>query len=131
PPAAAPRAPGLHIHKAAPAAASAETEAAPSGPVKCLKHGADTTEKCYVCSKPICPQCMALFGYVCSPLCRAKAESHGINVPVYAGQKDVVEAKLWGKVVRLTTSVVGGTVLILGVWFWYSWFGQTPKPILA
>src|SRR5262249_42367555 len=50
---------------------------------------------------------------------------------VFAGQKDVVEAKLWGKVVRITTSVVGGTVLILGVWFWYAWFGQTPKPMIA
>ena len=122
---------GLRVHKEAAPAPVAETPGAPAAPVKCSKHGVETTDKCYVCSKPICPQCLQLFGYVCSPLCRAKAESHGIKVPVYAGQKNVVEAKLWRKVVLITTSTVGGTALILGVWFWYAWFGQTPKPILA
>src|SRR5438445_9131537 len=37
----------------------------------CSKHwGVPTTGKCYMCSKPICPKCMELFGYVCSPLCK-------------------------------------------------------------
>jgi outer membrane protein assembly factor BamB len=128
---AAPRPGGLRVHKDAAPAPVAEAPSAPAARVKCSKHGVETTDKCYVCSKPICPQCLQLFGYVCSPLCRAKAESHGINVPVYAGQKNVIEAKLWRKVVLITTSTLGGTALILGVWFWYAWFGQTPKPILA
>ena len=28
---------------------------------------------------------MELFGYLCSPLCRAKADSHGLDIPVYEG----------------------------------------------
>ena len=70
--------------EASPAAESAEAP-------RCLKHpGELTIEKCYVCSKPICRKCMELFGYVCSPLCRAKANSHGIQVPVFAGETAVV-----------------------------------------
>jgi len=41
---------------------------------------------------------MELFGYLCSPFCKTKAEALGIDVPVYAGQKTVVEAKYWKKV---------------------------------
>ena len=72
---------------------------------------------------------MALFGYVCSPLCKAKAESHGINVPVFAGQKSVMEARLWRKVVLVTGSAVGLIALLVGFWFWWAWFGSTPKPM--
>src|ERR1043166_6936841 len=68
-------------------------------PPLCPKHpGQVAAEKCRVCAKPICPKCMELFGYVCSPLCKAKADSHGIQVPVYAGQKSLVEARLWRRV---------------------------------
>src|SRR3569833_1673436 len=64
----------------------------------CPKHqGEVCVTNCYICRKPLCPKCMELFGYVCSPLCRAKAEANGINVPVYAGQKSVVEARRWRK----------------------------------
>ena len=44
---------------------------------------------------------MEVFGYVCSPLCRGKANSHGIQIPVYEGQRSVVEARLWRKTVRV------------------------------
>ncbi|HVV72658.1 MAG TPA: hypothetical protein VHI52_14355, partial [Verrucomicrobiae bacterium] len=67
--------------------------------VMCAKHpGQVVQEKCRICGKPICPKCMELFGYVCSPLCKAKAESHGIHVPLFEGQKSVREARLWRKV---------------------------------
>src|ERR1051326_1984297 len=47
----------------------------------CSKHpGQVATARCYICSKPICPQCMELFGYICSPLCKATADSHGIQI---------------------------------------------------
>ncbi len=74
---------------------------------------------------------MELFGYLCSPLCKAKADSNGIRVPVFAGQKSVVEAKLWRKVGRITFAVVGVFLLWLGVWFWYAWFGSQPSPAYA
>ena len=43
------------------------------------------TGDCHICSKPICPKCMELFGYVCSPLCRGKAEAKGIVDPGVCG----------------------------------------------
>jgi hypothetical protein len=98
----------------------------------CPKHPYEVASaKCYVCSKPICPQCMALFGYVCSPLCRAKAESHGIVVPVYAAQKSVVEARRWRWLVYMSSGAGVIIVLLLSFWFWYAWFGREPKPILS
>ncbi len=110
------------------ATVAAEPESAPL----CLKHpGQVAAYRCYVCQKPICPQCMELFGYVCSPLCKARAESHGIEVPVYAGQKSVVEARLWRKVGLISGSVAALIVAVLGLWFWYAWFGSRPKPVFA
>ena len=74
---------------------------------------------------------MELFGYVCSPLCRAKAESHGINVPVFAGQRSVIEAQQWRKIWRIGAAAGSVLALVLGVWFWYAWFGSVPHPIFS
>ena len=107
---------------------TAPTETSVPATERCAKHSELAFEHCRVCSKPICPKCMALFGYVCSPLCKARADSHGINIPVFAGQKSVTEARLWRKVGLVAGAaflVVGG---VLGLWFWYAWFGSTPKP---
>jgi len=97
--------------------------------VKNLGHLA--TEKCFICSKPICPKCMELFGYVCSPLCKAKADSHGIQIPVYQGQKSVVEARQWRKVVWVSSALGTVVAAFLGVWFWYAWFGCMPHPVFS
>jgi outer membrane protein assembly factor BamB len=76
------------------AAAASRSAADPETPVSCARHpGQKATRRCVVCQKPICPKCMELFGHVCSPMCRARAEAQGITVPVYAGQKSVVEGK--------------------------------------
>ena len=94
----------------------------------CPRHpGEIATDRCYVCSKPICAKCMELFGYLCSPLCKAKADSHGIAVPVFEGQRTRVEARLWRKVVWVGSTVGGVLLLLAGFWFWYSWFGSLPK----
>lgn len=107
--------------------APAQTEA-----LGCPKHpGEVATDKCYICSKPICPKCMALFGYVCSPLCKAKAESRGITLPVYEGQASVLEARRWRKMVRAGTAAGVLLVVLLGLWFWYDWFGCLPKPVFS
>ena len=109
-----------------------EAVSAEAAPQPCLKHlGELATERCYVCSKPICPKCMELFGYVCSPLCKAKADSHGIEIPVYEGQRSVVEARQWRMVVRVTTTVCIIALLLLGVRGWYVWAGSRPKPIFS
>lgn len=74
---------------------------------------------------------MELFGYVCSPFCRNKAEAQKLHIPVYAGQKSVVEAGLWRKVGLVTAGIATGLVLFVGVWIWYAWFGSHPKPVFA
>ena len=124
-------APGLRLEKPSMASQPAG-ESLDQSPVLCAKHpGQVAVEKCYICSKPICPKCMELFGYVCSPLCRAKADSHGVTLPVYQGQKSVVDARRWRKI-ALASSVVGGCLAaVLGLWFWYAWFGSAPKTVFS
>jgi hypothetical protein len=117
----------VRIHT--PTAPSAEPEPEPheQAPV-CLKHpGQMATERCYVCSKPICPKCMELFGYVCSPLCKAKADSHGLAVPTYQQQRSVVDARRWRYVVWAGSTVGALAALCVGFWFWYAWFGCLPR----
>jgi hypothetical protein len=98
----------------------------------CSKHpGELAAQKCYVCGRAICPKCMELFGYVCSPLCKAKAGSHGINLPVYEFQKSVVEARRWRKVLWASSSAAALMFLLLGIWIWYAWFGCAPKTIFS
>ena len=127
PPSQSPLVARLRVHT--PEASVAETAtAADDAPLRCFKHRDQfAIDKCYVCSKPLCPKCMELFGYVCSPLCRAKAESQGIAIPVYAGQRSVREARTWRRTVAIAGTACGLLVAVLGVWFWYAWFGSVPK----
>jgi hypothetical protein len=107
-------------------------EAALDVPPACLKHpGEKATEKCYVCSKPICPKCMALFGYTCSPLCKAKAEARGMRVPVYAGQKHFTEARFWRKTGWIAGAISMVAAGAIAFWVWYAWFGSIPKTIFS
>ena len=109
-----------------------ETPAASDAPQYCRKHNNQpATHHCVVCQKPICPKCMELFGYLCSPFCKTKAEALKIDVPFYAGQKTVVEAKYWKKVGKIFA--VAGSVLavLFGFWFWYAWFGSVPHPAFS
>src|SRR5690242_20146935 len=98
----------------------------------CAKHrGERVTEKCFVCQKPICPKCMELFGYFCSPLCKNKADQQNLEVPVYAGRKDLVEAKYWRGTGLIFGGVVAIILLFLGAWTWYAWFGSVPHPYFS
>ena len=90
-----------------------------------------TTAKCYVCSKPICPKCMDIFGYLCSPLCKAKADSHGLAVPVYENQRSRVEARIWRNVTRVSTVLGAVAAVLLGVWAWYRWSYSHPRPVFS
>lgn len=98
----------------------------------CSKHPQQrTTSKCRVCEKPMCPKCMALFGYVCSPHCQEKAELQGIEIPVYARRKSVLERKHWGKiglVVKLTALLVA---IFIGVWIWFEFYASRPHTAFA
>ena len=82
----APISPKLKISRSEPESPEpSDTAAAPVAEGYCPKHpGEAVTNHCAVCGKPMCPQCMKLFGYVCSPLCNAKAEAKGIPLAVSA-----------------------------------------------
>ena len=122
----------VRVHTPAAVAAAEAPAAASVAGTPCLKHpGQLAVEKCFICSKPLCPKCMEMFGYVCSPLCKAKADSHGIKVPIYAGQRDVVEARLWRKVVFVGTGLGAAFVALIGFWIWYTWSGRLPRPIFS
>jgi hypothetical protein len=98
----------------------------------CPKHqGEFSVGHCYICRKPICPKCMELFGYVCSPLCRAKAESNGVKVPVFAGQKSVIEAQMWRKVWRISAGIGAGIAVFIGVWIWWGLYASRPHSIFS
>jgi hypothetical protein len=125
--------PRLHVaHAAGPAVQPGETAAGSEAPQYCLRHGGELcTQRCVVCQKPICPKCMEHFGFVCSPLCKSRAEAKKINVPVYEGQKWVVEAQYWQKVGKISTAIGAGVAVLLGLWFWYAWFGSVPHPVFS
>lgn len=109
-----------------------ESAAAPAEMPVCLKHPPQrTTHKCRICQKPICPECMAMFGYVCSPHCRAKAEANGVTLPVYAVQRAVVKARHWRKVGLAMAGVGVLVAALLGAWVWYEFVGCLPRPYLS
>lgn len=104
----------------------------PDGEQTCQKHkGEVIVEHCRVCQKPLCPKCMEIFGYVCSPLCKARADSHGLRIPVFAGQKSVMEAKQWRKMGLIGAGIGVVVVGLLGLWIWYAFIGSVPHPIFS
>jgi hypothetical protein len=122
--------PRVRIHKSESTVTQPTPAAESSGDnfSACPRHPDEIAEdKCFVCSKPICPKCLELFGYVCSPLCKAKAASHGLKVPVFEGQRSLVEARMWRRTVRIGGGVAVLGLILLGFWCWYAWFGSAPK----
>ena len=94
----------------------------------CAKHPqAPGAANCVVCQKPICLDCMALFGYLCSAYCRGLAARKNIHVPTYAGMKTEVmqaEAKQGNK---LLMAVGSAFVVFFALFVWYSFFGSKPR----
>lgn len=74
---------------------------------------------------------MELFGYVCSPLCKSKAEAQGIEVPEFAGQRDVKEARTWRKTVLVTTTVCSIVGVALAAWIWWIAYGSRPHVVFS
>ncbi|HKQ39737.1 MAG TPA: B-box zinc finger protein, partial [Verrucomicrobiae bacterium] len=98
----------------------------------CHRHSDQpATANCLMCKKPICPQCMALFGYVCSAYCAGQAERAGVTLPAYEGQRDVVEARFWKKVRGVVYAALALLAVLAGVALWYNFSGSRPKPVYA
>ena len=115
-------------YAAPPAAAAAATAPAPVGEM-CNRHfDKPASAHCTVCKKPICPECMSVFGYLCSVNCRYQAEQQGIRVPVYKFQKRSVEARQFRKGALITISVIVVIFGLIAAWYWYDLSGSKPKP---
>jgi hypothetical protein len=98
----------------------------------CTKHPQmRVTETCRFCEKPICPKCMELFGYVCSVHCREKAEANGIEIPIFAGQRDVAQRKSGRKANLIVGCVALTVVALLAFWIWYAWIASRPSAAFA
>jgi hypothetical protein len=130
-PAPAPRLKISHHEQPAETASVAPAESAPVSKY-CQKHrGVLATEQCTLCGKPICPQCLDIFGYFCSALCKNKADMQGIAAPEYEGGRNAAEKKFWrkaGAIFAACALVIGG---FIGLWTWYAWFGSVPHPKLS
>ena len=114
-------------------AKAASPEAPPVAPVPqtgevfCNRHLTNPAASfCVVCSKPICLECMSIFGYLCSINCRYQAEQRGIVVPKYQFQKQAVEGREFRKATWITTLVVIVLLLVFGVWIWLGGIGSQP-----
>ena len=116
----------------APVARAAEPAAfvAPSVPAMevCAKHPtAPGAANCVVCQKPICLDCMSVFGYLCSAYCKGLAARKNISVPRYEGMRTErmhAEAEKGNKFLIAVCSVA---VALLAVFVWYNFFGAKPK----
>ena len=119
------------VHVATPAAANASTSES-AAPQMCRKHpGNFTSEQCRVCHKPICPQCMVLFGYVCSAFCKSEAEARGLELPVYANQAGVAARRETRKLGKMIFSIVGVVALLLGGYIWFLAAGSRPRVVFS
>jgi hypothetical protein len=74
---------------------------------------------------------MELFGYVCSPLCKSKAEAQGIEVPLFKNQRDVKEARTWRKTVLVTTTSCAIVAVLVGGYIWWIAFGSRPHTVFS
>jgi len=112
---------------AAPQPATFVAEAAPAMET-CSKHpSAPAAANCVVCQKPICLDCMTIFGYLCSAYCKGLAARKNISVPVYEGMRTERMHAETAKGNKLLIAVCSVAVAFLGLFIWYNFFGAKPK----
>lgn len=105
------------------AGSTAESLQNPAIP-ECTRHpGEGAAEHCRVCQKPICPKCMQMFGYVCSPYCLTQAENRNLELPRYQGQQKFASARTarWFQVgVMAVALVIAGLLGLYGYFVFYA-----------
>ncbi len=134
-PVAVPAAPPQGLRVAGIAAAPAKTAAPPSATTTgvapdqlCTRHPRKRVEShCYVCGKPICMDCMQIFGFLCSATCRYQAEQQGIKVPACEFKQSVAEARDWRKVFSIIAAIAVVLMVLAGAWIWLKFSGSHPK----
>ena len=70
---------------------------------------------------------MELFGYVCSAYCQSQAEKLKIEVPIFGGQKALVERRCWRKVRWVAAAAMVMVLALLGAYSWYYFVGSRPR----
>ena len=116
------------VENAPVSAAPAQQETA----VMCHRHTRSVAaNQCVVCQKPICLECMEMFGFLCSINCRYQAEQKGIQVPVYQFQKQLVERHWWRTVGQAGAGIAAIMVVLLGLWIWYQVSLSHPRPFYS
>ena len=109
------------------AAAVAAPSAAPAGQF-CSRHPRTPVQShCYVCGKPICMDCMQVFGYLCSATCRYQAEQQRIQVPPCEFKQSVADEKDWRKIWGVIGAIAAVILLLIGFWGWFVFVGSHPK----
>jgi outer membrane protein assembly factor BamB len=99
---------------------------------KCSKHAQNpAAAHCTVCAKPICLDCMAQFGYLCSPYCKEMAERKKIPVPFYEHAKTALAAAETRKDTRFAAIVAGIAILLIGFVALYKFYLSKPKEAFA
>jgi hypothetical protein len=74
---------------------------------------------------------METHGYACSTFCRNRAAETGVELPVYAKQRAVIEARVaWIGALIWRVAVVLG-VIVVGAWVWYMFFASRPRVIYS
>jgi len=122
----APEAPRLALRREA---APPPTDA-PAGAAICTKHmGQPIIDSCRVCGKPICAECMAMFGYVCSGFCKNKAEAGGINLPVYARQRSVIQRRARNRGRAILAGAVVLVLLLIASGVYYKAYASKPRVV--
>ncbi len=114
---------------------SSEAEAAPIAATSvtfCFRHLKNpAVETCHVCGKPICNECMEQYGYACSIFCRKRAEETGVELPVYARHRAVVEARITRIAAWIWRVAVLVAAVCVGVWGWYTFFASHPRVVYS
>jgi hypothetical protein len=111
------------------------TAAAPFATVTvtyCFRHlKSPAVENCRVCGKPICDACMEQYGYACSVYCRQRAGETGVELPVYAKQRAVIEARITRVAAWVLRTAVFLAIVGIGAWVWYAFFASHPRVIYS
>ncbi len=98
----------------------------------CFRHlKTPAVETCRVCGKPICEECMEQYGYACSVYCRKRAEETGMDLPVYARHRAVIEARINRAAAWVWRAALVLAVLFAGAWIWYTFFASHPRVIYS
>lgn len=120
-------APGTAAVKVAAAAPAPDIAGEPVGEM-CARHATSpAAANCVVCHKPICLDCMTVFGYLCSAYCKGLAARKNISVPRYEGMRSELiesETKKGNKFLFAAAAVL---FLCVGIFAWYSFIGSKPK----